>query len=450
MFPRTSRRPKSTVSARERFTPQVERLEDRTLLSTGSRLIDIGTLGGDISVPYSINEAGQVAGFSNISVGGHNHAFIWSPDTGMQDLGVLPGGFNSGAYGINDLGQVVGVSTSATGTHAFVWDKVNGMQDLGTLWNGKGRCNAWSINDLGQIVGSCIAPDDFQEEHTLAVIWQGGNEISKIPNQWGTKYSYAYDINDFGEITGWATGPDGEPNAYLYEGGIGGTMINLGTLGGPNSKGYRLNTVHQLVGAASAAGRYDKAFYYSDGVMTQIPTLGGAFNYAYGINNAGWVVGKSFTNPPNIHAYLYKDGQVIDLNNYVQEASSSGWRALTEAKDINNHNQITGWGRRYKQKHGYVLSLNFDVPPQSLITARIPSGLNQSPTGAAPASGASPSGGASSTAPRVAAATPVGPAHVGGSQSHSLLAPKGVSVPDRWTDVAATSPLALFQADVFA
>src|SRR5262249_49881689 len=143
----------------------------------------------------------------------------------------LPGGTQSGAYGINELGQVVGASQSAKGTHAFVWDEINGMQDLGTLWDGQGRCNAWGINDLGQIVGSCIAPDEFQEEHTVAVIWQGGNEIMKIPNQWGTEYSYAYDINNFGEITGWAINDQGEPNAYLYVGGINGTMVNLGTLG---------------------------------------------------------------------------------------------------------------------------------------------------------------------------------------------------------------------------
>lgn len=36
------------------------------------------------------------------------HAFIWDKTTGMQDLGTLPGGTISYAYGINKYGQIVG------------------------------------------------------------------------------------------------------------------------------------------------------------------------------------------------------------------------------------------------------------------------------------------------------------------------------------------------------
>ncbi len=356
-----------------KFQPRLEALEDRRLMAIVARITDLGTLGGDLSVPYSINEKGQIAGFSNLTKGGINHAFMWDPAKGMIDLGALPGGTHSGAYGINDLGQVVGVSTSSKGTRAFVWDEVNGIQDLGTPWEGPGgRCNAWDINDLGQIVGSCIFPNDPKEEHTKAVIWQGGSELSLIPNQWGTDFSYAYGINNNGDIVGWAVASNGEPHAYLYDGGLEGTMKDLGTLGGPNSKAYRVDLQQNIVGAASSGGRYDKAFYYSDGVMKNIPTLGGAFNYAYGINDAGWVVGRSYTSPPNIHAYLYKDGDLFDLNNYIEPTSVSGWRALTEAKDINNSNQIVGWGRRWKEKHGYIMTIKFtdDLAPLSTLPPR--------------------------------------------------------------------------------
>src|SRR5262249_22954167 len=77
--------------------------------------------------------------------------------------------------------------------------------------------------------------------------------------------------------------------------------------------------------------------------------------------------------------YVFIDGNVIDLNDFVEDSSISGWRALTEAKDINNHNQITGWGRRWREKHGYVMTLTFDEPTNAIGTAVIPTTVNHSP-----------------------------------------------------------------------
>src|SRR5256885_13825572 len=80
----------------------------------------------------------------------------------MTDLGAF-----SEATGINDLGQIVGVSFTTSGAvgHALLWQ--NGtMTDLGTLPNGTISL-ALSINDLGQIVGS----SDTASRATHAVLW---------------------------------------------------------------------------------------------------------------------------------------------------------------------------------------------------------------------------------------------------------------------------------------
>ena len=53
---------------------------------------DLGTLGGDSSDGYAINDSGQVAGFSDTSAD-EFHAFLYS-DGVMQDLGTLGGPFS--------------------------------------------------------------------------------------------------------------------------------------------------------------------------------------------------------------------------------------------------------------------------------------------------------------------------------------------------------------------
>src|SRR5207245_7914924 len=75
------------------------------------------------SVANDINDRGQVVGESNTSSGSYR-AFLWQNGT-MTDLGTLPGGTVSSASGINDLGQIVGVSLNESTTpfvfHAFRW-----------------------------------------------------------------------------------------------------------------------------------------------------------------------------------------------------------------------------------------------------------------------------------------------------------------------------------------
>jgi len=56
----------------------------------------------------SINNAGQVVGWS-ILPSNLIHAFLWTSSGGMQDLGTL-GGNSSFAFAINDVGAVTGSS----------------------------------------------------------------------------------------------------------------------------------------------------------------------------------------------------------------------------------------------------------------------------------------------------------------------------------------------------
>jgi probable HAF family extracellular repeat protein len=79
---------------------------------------DLGTLGGDTSYGYAINNSAEVAGVGYLS-DGSSHAFRYdgTPGAGgvMHDLGTL-GGTQSGAFAINNRGQVGGYSSLSDGT----------------------------------------------------------------------------------------------------------------------------------------------------------------------------------------------------------------------------------------------------------------------------------------------------------------------------------------------
>jgi probable HAF family extracellular repeat protein len=123
---------------------------------------DLGNLGGTFNVPAGINNRGEVAGAAQSSTDGNIHPFLWTRETGMQDLGIFPGDFVTAApccNTINNSGDVVGVSCPGPfgNCRAFLWQgKEDGLIDLNTLIP---KDSPWylqcasSINDAGQIVG---------------------------------------------------------------------------------------------------------------------------------------------------------------------------------------------------------------------------------------------------------------------------------------------------------
>jgi probable HAF family extracellular repeat protein len=255
------------------------------------------------SIAYGINIVQQVVGVTYTPGTTTQHAFLWTAATGMQDLGTL-GGATSQAYGINDSGEVVGVSLTATGDgHAFLWTQAGGMQDLGTLDAGgfTPGSAALAINDKGVIAGSSVPKDDFSE----AVFWRNGHIYTlkgigpPDPGQSGPS-SIAYAINNvgpIGEIAG--TFSKSSPNEpafpFLWNQATG--VITIGALDGSTSNtATGVNDLGQVVGYDFPSIGVQLAFIWSsaDGLQS-LGTLGGPDSWATAINDAGQVVGYSST-----------------------------------------------------------------------------------------------------------------------------------------------------------
>jgi probable HAF family extracellular repeat protein len=132
-----------------------------TLWQNGS-VTDLGGFGGKMNnLAAAINNRGQVAGMSDLPDDTTGHAFLWTVDSGLQDLGTLPGDVNSATPpGLNDKGQVVGASCNSDFSvcRAFLWQS-GVMTDLNTLippGSPLFLIYGAAINNRGEIAGQAV------------------------------------------------------------------------------------------------------------------------------------------------------------------------------------------------------------------------------------------------------------------------------------------------------
>jgi probable HAF family extracellular repeat protein len=211
----------------------------------------------------AVNDAGQVVGNYNL-----NRPFIWK-DGVFTDLGGFDGSAGFGyAHDINNAAQVVGSSFANNGSegiqqHAFLWED-GVMTDLGAL-PGLPDSRAHAINELGQIVGfsSSFDPDTTDEVFESFLYSDGVMIDLGVPGD----NNIAEDINDSGQIVGRSAG-----RAYIYDDGV---VTDLNTLI-PTGTGLTLysatgiNNAGQIVGYAFSGGE-THAFLLT-------PVLPGDFN----------------------------------------------------------------------------------------------------------------------------------------------------------------------------
>ena len=333
---------------------------------TKYEIIDLGGLDPSHVETYAhaINDSGHVTGISkklHACCGYENHPFLWINGQ-MQDLYPYEtSSYGSNATDINNNDQIVGEIPTTNGpippghtynNHAFIWDEINGINDLGIL--GGYFSGALGINNSGQVVGVT----NVDGGSSRAFIWDETNEMQDLLGV----ISRAEAINDSGVVVGQAADiPDA---AFIWDEANG--VREIVSIGSGNADPFDINNSGQVV------GRYwpdERAFIWDEtNGMQDIGTLAEGITLARSINDLGQVVGSSRID--NVwHAFLYQNGSMDDLNDLIPEGS--GW-VLEHAQDINNNGQIVGIGfLNGNDNHGFLLTpisyelVSIDVIPKT-------------------------------------------------------------------------------------
>ena len=293
------------------------------------QVTDLGTLGGNSSIAFGINDLGQIVGSAAIAGNSAQHAFVYSNGT-MTDLGALGGNYGI-ATAINNLGQVVGIGGNVGGPYqAFVYSGRVMTPILTGL-----DATPYSINDSGQIVGNYL-----DGQGNLSAFLYSNGQLTDLGSG-----SSAYGINNSGQIVGVS-----QDQAFRTASAtpIDLTTDGLGTLGGSYSEANAINSLGQVVGVSPLLNG-GGAFLTSPGSPINPATDGlgtlypGGSSEAWAINNLGQVVGEaSYTSLGAQHAFIYTGNQMYDLNNLILPGSD--FVSLTVALGINDLGQIVGEG----------------------------------------------------------------------------------------------------------
>ena len=314
---------------------------------------NLGTL-GSVSAAYGLNDLGQVVGTFRTS-NGKQHAFFWDETNGMQSL-TPSGNVNSHAYGINNLGQVAG-------NVGYRWNKYPNEYRQGFLWD-KTNCIpipdarfALDINDIGQIVGQ--SPEG-------GVLWNSLKDNDLLDLRKTVGLYNASSINNVGQIIGpcrcrkklciaeycfWDS-KKGTPNKS--------DAIALGFLGGKYTWAFGMNDLGQVVGESSLKvdSQYPRRAFIWDRTQgmrrpgTLDSTSDGDESRANDINNAGQVVGY-IDDLHSSNAFLWDEKNGMqNLNNLIDP--NSGWHLQT-ANGINDKGWIVGQGKFNRKTRAFLL-----------------------------------------------------------------------------------------------
>jgi probable HAF family extracellular repeat protein len=225
------------------------------------------------------NNNGNVGGrlFLTVLVLLVNTARLQAQIYAITDLGALPGNSASKAYGLNNLGQAVGISDSGAA--------------IATLFSNGTATNMNTLN-ANVSVATCISGSSQAAGYNIfysnpnttfrAFLYGNGAMTDIQSDSLFPSGTLAHGINSSGTVVGQGWVNSSSFHAFMYARG---TMVDLGTFpGGIQAAASAINDVGQVVGTSDGAiavskkttEHFSHAFLYAYGKMVDLGIPSGA------------------------------------------------------------------------------------------------------------------------------------------------------------------------------
>jgi uncharacterized membrane protein len=268
--------------------------------------------------PAHINEARQVAGTTAV-----HRAALWTEQSGLHELPLPAGFYNSEATAVNNSGHVTGVIYDRTFSEHRAFTFAN---DVLTLLPGQ-QSHSYNISDSDEVAGESLLPG---KTTTGPVFWTR----NKIRSLGGCCGGSAKGVSKNGEAIGDVYDENGRYQAFLWTASRG-----LQPIGPPDrySSAIAINTQGHVVVQA-----FSEVFLYAGGSLTRLELSSRYPSQPRAINNCDVIVGSFGPFADAERAFIWEKSRGFrDLNTDI--ASDSGWK-LESATSINDQGEVVGRG----------------------------------------------------------------------------------------------------------
>lgn len=247
----------------------------------------------------------------------------------------FPRQLDSGTFGINDKGQIVGgygtnMAGDGVSDHGFL---LQGNKFIAIDYPGAGWTEANAINKYGVIVGQYGAT--FSDGHGFKLV---GTTYTSIDYP-GASFTSTNGINKPGDIVGVGVA-GGVYHGFLLSKGVFTSIDVPGALG---TFPFAINTAGDIIGEYTNTGSDSHGFLYSGGTFTTIDYPGYSQNYVGGINDKGVIVG-GYGDPVTVNGveYLWEHGYIYESGKFTNVDTPFGPPPVTQPFQINNNGVMVG------------------------------------------------------------------------------------------------------------